>query len=77
MRYMEKPNINEVLRKELMRDGESDTNSERKKDRSKKKKKNSCYFNSTMNQNHLSHRLLFGKITLYYLKLYNVLHFTS
>ena len=39
MRYMEKPNINEVLRKELMRDGESDPNSERKKDRSKKKKK--------------------------------------
>ena len=59
-----------------MRDGESDRNSERKKDRSSKKKKNSCYFNSTMNQNLLSHRLLFREITLYHPKLYHILHFT-
>ena len=58
-----------------MQDSESDRNSEQKKDR-RKKKKNTCYFNSTMNQNLLSHRLLFREITLYHPKLYHILHFT-
>ena len=59
-----------------MWDSESDCNSEQKKDRREKKKKNTCYFNSTMNQNLLSHRLLFREITLYHPKLYHILHFT-